>query len=163
MTSRFSAVFRSVVLMQIQAKNLIVVSACLGHRFHYPSLETIEWLVKELHHPEIYGFSCKTAESWSDAWNQRCSHYQTKSSIDSKPTQMQSPIQTLQGPMLNKLNQSNLEMSTNRNGYWKMTSPMGQLVLNFRPFAGGFKCDVQIQFFAYLFLGTTAMGKHLGS
>ena len=38
---------------------------------------------------------------------------------------------------------------------------MGQLVLNFRPLAGGFKCDVEIQFFAYLFLGATAMGKHL--
>ena len=45
----------------------------------------------------------------------------------------------------------------------KMTSPMGQLVLNFSPDAGGFKCDVEIQFFAYLFLGAAAMGKHLGS
>ena len=35
-TSRFSAVFRSVVLKQIQAKNLKVVSACLGHMFHSP-------------------------------------------------------------------------------------------------------------------------------
>ena len=34
-----------------------------------------------------------------------------------------------------------------------MTSPIGHLVPNFRPLAGGFKCDVEIQFFAYLFLG----------
>ena len=40
---------------------------------------------------------------------------------------------------------------------------MGQLVLNFRPLAGGFKCDLEIQFFAYLFLGATAMGQHLGA
>ena len=40
---------------------------------------------------------------------------------------------------------------------------MGQLLLNFRSLAGGFKCDVEIIFFAYLFLGDTAMGKHLGS
>ena len=40
---------------------------------------------------------------------------------------------------------------------------MGQLVLNFRPLAGEFKCDVEIHFFAYLFLGATAMGKHLGN
>ena len=32
---------------------------------------------------------------------------------------------------------------------------MGQLVLNFRPVAGGFKCDVESQFFACLFLGAT--------
>ena len=43
-----------------------------------------------------------------------------------------------------------------------MMSPMGQLVLNFRPLVGGFKCEVEIQFFAYLFLGATAMGKTLG-
>ena len=102
---------------------------------------------KRRYHPEMYEFSCKNAESWSDAWNQR-SHYQTKSSIDSKPAQMQSSTQTLQGPMLNKGTNSYFKprMSTNRNDYWKMTSSTGQLVLNFRPLAGGFKCEIEIHF-----------------
>ena len=46
---------------------------------------------------------------------------------------------------------SNLEMLTDRNGYWIMTSPMGQLVLNFRPVAGGFKCNVGSQSFLYAY------------
>ena len=50
-------------------------------------------------------------------------------------------------------------MSTNRNGCWKMTSPIGQLVLNFRPLAGGFKCDVEI-FFCIPIFGSLKEWEH---